>query len=369
MTTRAASADSLPGDLRATWRVGLGLAGSVLGAGMLLVPPVTAGLAGDGAPAAWLITLLIGAGFSACLGLVARSVSDQRKSIFDVVGATLGDRARRVVLATYLAGFVIGQGAIAVAAGGFLAYALGLPGHAYLLGMLVLALATAASAGGVVLGDRSRRLRLAMTGAIALACCAWPQVFTASALLVPDPTWFGGALFVVLFAGVGWESSARIAPGLTDGRTVLRGVMMGAGFVLTGYLLLVVLLSQRISTAHADSSALRGLAALAAVVLTVYCLTNITAAARFVPALGGPDAGVARTGVGAASAAVVAIAAMPGWTVAGLLAGPSLATWLSYLLTMFGGARSLASGRVRAACIAVAALLLLVVGALAIRSI
>jgi len=311
---------------------------------------------------------LIGAGFSACLGLVARALSEKRESIFDVVGATLGGRVRRVVLATYLAGFVIGQGAIAVAAGGFLAYGLGQPEHAYLLGALVLASATAASTGGVVLGDRGRRLRLAVTGAIALACCALPQVFTAPALLIPDPNWFGGALFVVLFAGVGWESSARIAPGLADGRTVIRGVAMGAGLVLTGYLLLVVVLSQRLPAARTDSSAVRGLAVLAAAVLVVYCVTNIAAAARFMHALGGPGGRVARTGVGAAGVAVVAIAAMPGWTVTGLLAGPSLATWLSYLLAMFGGACSLASGRVRGACVAVAALLL-VVGASTIRSI
>lgn len=368
MTSETTSTGPPQGELRAVRRAGLGLAGSVLGAGMLLVPPVTAVLAGDGAPAAWLITLVIGAGFSACLGLVSRSLPDACESIFDVVGATLGGRARRVVLATYLAGFVIGQGAIAVAAGHFLAYGLGLPGHAYLLGALVLASATTASAGGVVLGDRARRLRLAVTGVIALACCALPQVFTASALLVPDPNWFGGALFVVLFAGVGWESSARIAPGLADGRTVIRSVAMGAGLVLAGYLLLVVLLSQRIPTAPADSSALRGLAVLAAGALVGYCVTNITAAARFLHALGGPGGRGARTGVGAAGLAVIAIAAIPGWTVAGLLAGPSLATWLSYLLAMFGGVHSLASGRVRAACAAVAALLL-VVGASATSAI
>ncbi|MGH3934302.1 MAG: hypothetical protein ACRDS1_04885 [Pseudonocardiaceae bacterium] len=367
MISEATRASGPLGGFRAARRAGLGLAGSVLGAGMLLVPPVTAGLAGDRAPAAWLITLVVGASFSACLGLVARSLPEEHTSIFDVVGATLGDWARRLVLATYLAGFVIGQGAIAVAAGHFLGYGLGLPEHAYLLGALVLALATVASAGGVVLGGRVGRLRLAVTGAIALACCAWPQVFTASALLVSDPQWFGGALLVVLFAGVGWESSARIAPGLAGSRTVIRGVAMGAGLVLAGYLLLVVVLSQRLPVEGAGSSALRGLAVLAAVVLAGYCMTNITTAARFGHALGGPGGPVTRAGVGAAGVAVVAIAALPGWTVAGLLVGPSLAAWLSYLLAMFGGTRCLASGRIRVACAAVSALLL-VIAASAIRS-
>jgi amino acid efflux transporter len=333
-------------------RAGFGLAEGVFGAGLLLVPPMVAGLAGAAAPAAWLVHLAVGSAFSLALGLFAHAGGVPR-SIAQVTGAALGRRAGRTVLALYLTGFTVGQAAIALAAGGFAAVGAGSAGTrgAVVAGCLLLAAATAAAALGIRLTDRGRRLRLAVTAALAVYGCARPGWFAAAHLLPDRPHWFAWAVFLAFFAGVGWESSTRIAPGLASRRQVTRAVALGATLVGLGYVGLALLLRARSPTASMAPDGLDRVAALAAAaVLAGYCLTNLPAAGRFAlalrPAAAGTPAGAVRPPVvpmvlvGTVGIGLVLLAATAGWTPARLLVGPCLATWAGYLLAMLGTARA-----------------------------
>jgi len=300
------------------------------------------------------------------------------RSIAQVTGAALGRRAGRAVLAVYLAGFTVGQAAIALAAGWFVAVGAGSVGAgsagargAVVTGCLLLAAATAAAALGIRLTDRARRLRLALTAALAGYGCARPGWFAAAHLL-PDRRWFAGAVFLAFFAGVGWESSTRIAPGLASRRQVTRAVALGATLVGLGYVGLALLLRARSPAAAAAPDGLDRVAALAAAaVLAGYCLTNLPAAGRFAqalrPAAAETPANAARPPVlpvGAVGIGLVLLAATAGWTPAHLLVGPCLATWAGYLLAMLATVRAGAGPERRTAGLVTAAMIgLLVVAA------
>jgi amino acid efflux transporter len=321
-------------------RAGAELAGAVLGAGLLIAPPVVASVAGTLAPAAWLIHLGAGAVFSAVLAVLACTATGAG-SIADVTGTVLGGWARRTVLWAYLGGFTVGQAAIALAAGGLIAAALGVPGHsggASGLALAILAAATAGAVAGVGLGHRARRWRLVITGLLALVGCARPELFGAAALLSSSShPRLAAAVFLLFFAGVGWEASARLAPGTG---APLRTVAVGALLVTAVYMSLALLLSVRGPGASATGPVIRAAAFAGGLVLMSYCLTNIIGAARFVVALGGPDRPWVRLAVGGTSMLTVALAFRVGWGVAALLTVPCLAAWIGYVLATFAAVRN-----------------------------
>jgi amino acid efflux transporter len=78
----------------ATTRAGIGVAEAVLGAGMILIPPLVATLAGPLTLWAWATHLLGGAVFSALLGLLAFTRTGGG-SIAGVTRTGVGDRRPR----------------------------------------------------------------------------------------------------------------------------------------------------------------------------------------------------------------------------------------------------------------------------------
>lgn len=318
----------------AVLRAGARLAGQVLGVGMLLVPPVALGLAGTRAPGAWLVHLALGGTVAVALGLLARSRPGGSGFIADLTGSTLGPWARDTVLALYLAGFVGGQAAIAVAAGGFAAVALGGSSTGPVVAGLVLIAATAGAALGATLGDRGRRIRLAGTGVLAVVGCARPELFTGAGLVPGGGSWFLAA-FLMFFAGVGWETAARFAPGLRRPGELLAAVVTGALLVGTIYIGLSWLLQSR-PVGNTDAF-VRAAALAATLLLGAFCLTNITAAARFAGRLGLPGGPVA---VGGACLCVLLTANLVGWGTPELLGVPAGATMAAYLLASVAVVRS-----------------------------
>lgn len=102
---------------RAAWQGGSALALAVLGAGLILSPPITVGLAGRQAWLAFLAHLVAGGTFCFAVGVLGR----MRGPVSGL--AELG--ATRVVTGLYLGGFIAGQAAIALTAGWLIRYALG----------------------------------------------------------------------------------------------------------------------------------------------------------------------------------------------------------------------------------------------------
>lgn len=346
----------------AAWRAGTAVAGSVLGAGLLVVPPVVLTLAGAGWPRAWLVHLGLGAMLCATLGLAG--MRRRGRSLFDVAGE-LGRGARRALTATYLAGFVVGQAALAMFAGQVAAAAVSHPLATPLaVGSAVLALATLAVLTERSLGRRGRGIRLALTLVVAVALFAGPSSLVQAGLVVTG----GGELFWVaaaaaFFAGVGWESMARHGAGLRNAGGVAVAAVVAVAIVALAYLPLSWLLAAAVEARTVRVSSFAPVVALSvAGVLGLYCLTNIGAAAGFARSLGVTSR---RTPIatGAAAVAVLTAAEVLGWEVWQLLLGPALAAWIGYLLAGFAVLRSGPASARLPALVQLGSLLLLMVGA------
>ena len=324
-----------------TVRAGLGLAASVLGAGMLISPSVVAGVGGRHALAAWVLHLVGGACFSCLIGLLAYTWTGAG-SVAEVAGAVLGGWARQTVLVGYLVAFTIGQAAIATAAGAFASAAgesTAVPAAAVLLLTCTMLAATA-----VPFTARARRWRFALTAGGALVVALHPQLAAASGLLSPHAGEdLPMALLVLFFAGVGWEAMTRTAPTLAGAGQVVRAVAVGAVLVAGGYLTLAL-------SMPADGSSgemipwIRAAGPVIAVVLGLYCVTNIRSAASFLTLLGGPRARLAACIVGLSSLGVLMIAATTGWTVGDLLIGTGFAVWAVYCVAMLAVTRLARAG-------------------------
>lgn len=312
--------------LPAAWRVGRRVSAGVLGAGLLLSAPITAGLAGELAWLAWVVHLVTGGLFCFGVGLLARTGG--------VRGGFDG---------LYFLGFVFGQAAIALAGGQLVAYGIGRGGArgpelAVALGIIGIAALVAIAVRTV--SDRLRSWRLGLTLVIGLAVCADPALMRGSDLLpAVDGPQFWPAVFLLLFAGVGWEQSARLAPALRDTRQL--GLAVGCAVALTaaGYLLAGWTASAS-SSAPWPSGFSAGLALCAAALLLSFCITNILAAAGFLRTFvrGGLPARVAA--VAGTVAGILLAAYAFGARSYQLLAGPAVATWLIYTLTLCSGLRT-----------------------------
>jgi amino acid efflux transporter len=333
------------------------VASAVLGAGTLLIP--TAFVGSGGAPLVSLVTA--GCLLCWCLLIAAAGGSTDGGSV-EFVRARLGDRAATALVAMYFAGFVVGQAAIATAAGGFAAQAaapLSAAGSARCAALAaaaaaaVLVAAAVAAARGVTLPPTGQRLRLAC--ALVLAGAAWlrPDLVASAggsatgALLVALP---------VLFAWVGLESSV---PGLRcDGAGAGSGgnVAAALGAVVAVAALYATLLAplpvaqSGPSTAVPVARAVFGV--VAATVCGVYCLTNLRAMSTQVARLRGvwtpgdtavPSAGVAVAA--SAALAVLAVGTAAGLGVGALLLGPGAMTAAIYLVMAAAALRPIRARR------------------------
>ncbi len=277
------------------YRIATRLAGHVLGAGMLVMPPVVAALAGGDDLLVWSAHILLGTAVSLLLAALVR-LRVGPGSLAGAVGTLLGSWARRTVDGVFALAFTLGQAAIAWFAATCLLTAAdgtvprtgaGTPAAALgVLGAAVIAALSPLTFPAAVL-----RLRPWVAGAVALACaaCAWPAAPAgAGTPLAPSGFSHGAAVWLALtalfFAGVGWEGVTDVVPAVAAraGRTA-AGVALGAGAVALVYLGLATVRRLADASAGQDtvSAPLRWAFALAtAVVLASYCCTNVRTAAR-----------------------------------------------------------------------------------------
>ncbi|AZP19110.1 hypothetical protein EJC51_25385 [Streptomyces aquilus] len=220
---------------------------AVLGAGALLLPAALAPVpVGYSAAVALVVAVW-------CL-LVARAGGTARGGAVGFVRRRLGFRAARTVTGLYFAGFATGQAAVALTAGEFAAR---LGGDAYGWSVAVLlAAATWATYRPRPLPTPVRRLRLA---AVLTAAGGWWALGGA-----PDATASWWVLLPLLFGWVGIEGSV-------PGRTALTGTLLGVTAAAALYAVLL-----RPPAPLADLP-LAPLALLSALVLALYCRTNLQA--------------------------------------------------------------------------------------------
>ncbi|MFF5496007.1 hypothetical protein [Streptomyces aquilus] len=281
---------------------------AVLGAGALLLPTALAPVpVGYSAAVA-----LVVAGW--CL-LVARAGGTAQGGAAGFVRRRLGFRAARAVTGLYFAGFATGQAVVALTAGEFAAR---LGGDAYGWSVAVLlAAATWATYRPRPLPTPVRRLRLA---AVLAAAGGWWALGGAS-----DATASWWALLPLLFGWVGIEGAVPGRAGLgiegsVPGGPRLTGTLLGVTAAAALYAVLL-----RPPAPLADLP-LAPLALLSALVLALYCRTNLQATgARWHELTGRPQA------EGTATAATLALvtltlAHLAGGTTAALLLLPGGAT-------------------------------------------
>ncbi|KUN24210.1 hypothetical protein AQJ23_21800 [Streptomyces antibioticus] len=293
---------------------------AVLGAGALLLPSALAPVpVGHSAVVALVVALW-------CL-LVARAGGTARGGAVGFVRRRLGFRAARTVTGLYFAGFATGQAAVALTAGEFAAR---LGGDAYGWSVAVLlAAATWATYRPRPLSTPVRRLRLA---AVLAAAGGWWALGGA-----PDTTASWWVLLPLLFGWVGIEGAVpgrsglhiegavpgRAGPhieGSAPRRAGLAGTLLGVTAAAALYAVLL-----RPPAPLADLP-LAPLALLSALVLALYCRTNLqSTGARWHELTGRPQA------QGTATAATLALvtltlAHLGGGTAAVLLLLPGSAT-------------------------------------------
>lgn len=341
------------GGPRAVWSVAASLSGSVLGAGMLLMPSVVRGVAGPFSLWAWVAHLALGTSVAL---LLARTVATRRpERLSDALSGLLRPSAGRLVDIVYAVAFTFGQAAIAwFAAVCVLAVfpvplpARGAVGALLACGVLVVALSLASV--GPAPGAGMSRARRWLTGLVALGCAftALPESGAASGVLVLDVPSFSGfwlALAALFFAGVGWESVTESVPAQRRApRRAAVGVLLGAGIVTVVHLTLAAV-SQYAAVPWSDDGApdvVRYTLAVLVLVLAVsYCSTNIrTAAAITSRALSTENspAAVPVWPVGLVCMAWVWPAAREGGIVL-LLLGPAAGAWTAYMVSAVAVAR------------------------------
>ncbi|MER8039469.1 amino acid:polyamine antiporter [Streptomyces hydrogenans] len=327
------------------------VAGGVLGAGMLVMPPVVVALADGDGLLVWAAHVLLGGAVALVLAELVRARTGPA-SLAGAVGALLGTWAERVVDGVFAVAFTAGQAAIVwFAATALLTAADGAPPRAGTDG-LPLALGVLVAASAAALGPRTLpapvlRWRPWVTGVLALTCAvwAWPgdPAAWAGTPLAPSGIGPDGALWLALaalfFAGVGWEAVTGAAPATAagPGRTG-AGVLLGTAAVAVVYLGLAAV-QDRASPGPAPAPLRWALAGATAAVLASYVFTNVRTAARIAARLypGGrssAERGPARALVVAVGAACCAFA----WAGARdggvplLLLGPAAAALTGYAL-------------------------------------
>ncbi len=336
------------------------LAEGMLGIGLLLVPPLGAALAGPGgavggtALAAWALVCVFS--LSWCL-VIGAAGGTERSGPIAFVRERLGPRAATAGTAMYLGGFVVGQAAIALAAGAYAAHALarfaaagprsnGVPFMAYPIGASVLLTAAVLAWRGVALSAHARRVRLIMVLALAWSCWLRPDLLTDVAGVghsVQDVLQLG---LLMLFAAVGMESAVPASAETTaPTRRMLIGAVAG-GIAVVGAVYAVPLqplpaTDGPVSAGTEVTRALLGL--LAAAVCGAYCLTNLRAAAGFLGELRAVRSKVLEaerpaTSVwwpAGAALLVLGLAAARGWDSGTLLTGPAVMTLAIYSTMLF----------------------------------
>lgn len=355
------------------------LCGQVLGAAMLVMPPVVQALAGRHSIRIWSAHILLGASISLMLAALVRA-RVHPTSLAGAVGALLGRWAELAVDGAFVVAFCFGQAAIAwfaatcllTAAGGSVPQSgpVGL-----LLALGVLAVAVLAALTPLALPSAVHRLRPWAAGAVALASApvVWAGLPAAGAdtSLAPPGLSVGGAqwlaLTVLFFAGIGWEAVIAVPVAAVRTGRVAAGVALGAAAVALVYLGLATVQQLAVEASerapHSVAAPLRwALAIVTAAVLTSYCFTNVRTAALIASRHRGGRGSCAQSraavaAVGATCCGIACGAAAGGGAVPLLLLGPAAAALIGYGLAAVAAARR---GGPLLRCVGAAVLLVLV---------
>jgi amino acid efflux transporter len=264
--------------------VTLAVSRGVLGAGMLVMPPVVIRLAHNYALLAWSYQLAVGGAVSLLLALSVRGEAVPM-SLASQAARVLGERAGWMVNAVFAVAFTSGQAAIAWFAAVSVTAGFDWPrwvALAVALGVILAALSVALSP--LRLPPALLRARPWVTGLTAVACALWvwpsgPMRAALSPAALGLGAGFWLAVLALFFAGVGWEAVTQAVPGrgLSPGQ-VTRGVGLGVAVVAAAYLTIAALAGLRHTGPPASGWARCGLGVIVAIVLTSYCFTNIRTA-------------------------------------------------------------------------------------------
>lgn len=335
------------------------VARGVLGAGMIVVPPVVAAVAQGADLALWVAHLVLGG--TVCVLLASSTARAGRRPmpVSGVAGAALGSWARVTTDLCFAVAFAAGQAAIVWFVVSALRTGAGAPaedGRWLMVALAGVLAAVLVAVSPLRIPDAVLRARPWVAGALAVACAAsgWPGDLSSGGGPAWAPDGVAGAaglwlaFAALLFAGVGWEAVTEAgAENLPSPRRTVTGAVLGAVVVAVVHLGLAALRRWGpVTPAGADAAALRwGLGAATVVVLGSYVVTNLRTAAgiagRLRPAGGGAPAPARAlvAAVGATSCALLVLSGGRDGAVLLLLLGPAAAATVAYALACAGEAR------------------------------
>lgn len=354
----------------ATLRPAIGLpqatalyAGSVIGAGVLVLPGVAARLAGPASLLAWLAVALLGVPIALTFAaLAARYPAAGGVAAF--TARAFGPAASTVVGWFYFFAASVAQAAVAMTGGHYVAAVTGIP--PYLVAALVLAAAVATNlrgirvSGGVQLGLSAAVVTVLLVAAASAVPRLSPDAFTPFAPHGWDAV--GTATVMVFFSCFGWEAITHLSAEFRDPRRdAVRATLLAVGVVTAVYLGIAVAVvgtgtygspeQDRVAvTALLDGDRMRAVGAAAALLITAGTVNAFVAATSrlgyaLFPLLGRVS------GRGVPAAAVVAVAAIAvaalalgwwrGWGAEAYVTLPSAMGLTVYVVGCLAGVRLL----------------------------
>lgn len=344
-------------------QIGLGPAvalyvGAVVGAGVLILPGTAAALAGPGSLVAWLIDSLLGIPIALSFAALAARYPDAG-GVAVYVARAFGPGWGAMVGWFYFVAAAVGQAAVALTGGYYLAHALrGGPAMVYGTAATILAVAVTANLRGIRLTGRMQMAlsagvacMLAVAALAALPRIAWPSL---SSSLLGAGGWHAGAIgrtcVLLFFAFFGWEAIAHLSEEFRDpARDAPRATLLAVGVVTLLYLGIGVAVvgTGTFGTAEVNRTAVARLIGAAfgvradAVAAVAAMLISLGTANAFVAAASRLGYALARDGAFPAPLARLNPAGAPGLAVltTGAIAGATLA---ASLVGGFGAARILA---------------------------
>jgi amino acid efflux transporter len=338
-------------------------AGSVIGAGVLVLPGVAARLAGPASLLAWLAVALLGVPIALTFAALAAR--------FPAAGgvAAFTERAFGPALSTVVGWFYffaasVAQAAVAMTGGHYVAAAFGT--DPYIVAALVLTAAVLTNLRGIRVsaGAQLGLSAAVVTVLVVAAASALPRVSADAFTPFAPGGWdaVGTAAVMVFFSCFGWEAITHLSAEFRDpARDAVRATLLAVGVVTAVYLgiALAVVGTGTYGTPEQDRVAVvallggpdaRAVAAVAALLITAGTVNAFVAATSrlgyaLFPALGRVSArgvpGAAVAAVGGIAGGALALAAWRGWGAEAYVVLPSSMGLTVYVVGCLAGVRLL----------------------------